>query len=189
MSHVKLDSDSGVWDEASSSTLDQVDIVDSDSTIHHNQTNPTFIIDFDDEISMCSSAADNTFRSDAKNGIFMTDSSSSLPTFNNISKSKESLDGGISFSIGGANSNDPTALSGGSSRLSLIHVETLKKLRKERWYHILSQVGPPFFIAGLGMVGAGLLLDMVMVSEESDLSNIYQIKCIFTKKNLLLPHK
>lgn len=34
----------------------------------------------------------------------------------------------------------------------------------ERWHDILKDITIPFFIAGLGMVGAGLLLDEVMVS-------------------------
>ena len=33
--------------------------------------------------------------------------------------------------------------------------------RKERWYSILFQVSPPYLIAGLGMVAAGIILDMV----------------------------
>jgi hypothetical protein len=48
---------------------------------------------------------------------------------------------------------------------SLIPIDNAKARPKhERWYHILSQVGPHFLIAGLGMVGAGLLLDNVMES-------------------------
>ena len=45
------------------------------------------------------------------------------------------------------------------SRESLIPEE-----HKERWYTILAQVCIPFLIAGLGMVGAGLILDVVKVT-------------------------
>lgn len=41
---------------------------------------------------------------------------------------------------------------------------TEKKHSDERWYVILIQVVFPFFIAGFGMVGAGVVLDIVQVS-------------------------
>jgi hypothetical protein len=36
-------------------------------------------------------------------------------------------------------------------------------LKKEKWCIILLQILFPFFIAGLGMVGAGVVLDIVQV--------------------------
>lgn len=33
----------------------------------------------------------------------------------------------------------------------------------EKWYHILREVILPFFLAGLGMVGAGVIFDIIAV--------------------------
>jgi hypothetical protein len=45
--------------------------------------------------------------------------------------------------------------------------ENLKKLndehQHEKWYHSLIQIVIPFLIAGMGMVGAGVLLNEVQV--------------------------
>jgi hypothetical protein len=57
------------------------------------------------------------------------------------------------------------------SRESLIPEE-----HKERWYTILMQVCIPFLIAGLGMVGAGLILDVVKVSASLHLSTLSKDK-------------
>lgn len=45
--------------------------------------------------------------------------------------------------------NDPTGDGGG------------RHLRTERWYHTTLQISVPFFIAGIGTIGAGLVLDRV----------------------------
>ncbi|KAK2587188.1 hypothetical protein KPH14_002933 [Odynerus spinipes] len=45
--------------------------------------------------------------------------------------------------------NDPTGSGGG------------RHLRTERWYHTTLQISVPFFIAGVGTIGAGLVLDRV----------------------------
>lgn len=36
-------------------------------------------------------------------------------------------------------------------------------IRTERWYHTILQVSVPFFIAGIGTIGAGLVLNEVKV--------------------------
>ena len=38
--------------------------------------------------------------------------------------------------------------------------------RKEKWYFKMIQIIIPFFIAGFGMVGAGILFSFVQVSIE-----------------------
>ncbi|XP_047364997.1 solute carrier family 41 member 3-like isoform X2 [Vespa velutina] len=45
--------------------------------------------------------------------------------------------------------NDPTGNGNG------------RHLRTEKWYHTTLQISVPFFIAGIGTIGAGLVLDMV----------------------------
>lgn len=62
----------------------------------------------------------------------------------------------------------PSSLGSAESRSSLISGggkggHGLPGLNPEPWYHIIRDITIPFFIAGLGMVGAGLLLDYVMV--------------------------
>jgi len=118
-------------------------------------------------------------------GIFMTESSGVIPDHGSSmypgkldkcgSISRGSLSNSIiGSSIGDGNDKDNASvvtssiihsnLSGGDSRASLISLGKPITIRKnERWFHILSQIGIPFLIAGLGMVGAGILLDHVMV--------------------------
>lgn len=38
-----------------------------------------------------------------------------------------------------------------------------RDIREERWYHTVMQVSIPFFIAGIGTIGAGLVLNEVKV--------------------------
>lgn len=46
----------------------------------------------------------------------------------------------------------------------------LPGLAPEPWHNILRDITIPFFVAGLGMVGAGLLLDIVQVSVFNQIS-------------------
>lgn len=117
-------------------------------------------------------------------GIFVTDSSASLPIYDcgdgldaEKSKARSSFSNsvvgsgqilGVGGGGGGGKDFSPNiihqSLGAGDSRASLISLGNGKKVRKdETWIAILSQIGLPFLIAGLGMVGAGLLLDYVMV--------------------------
>lgn len=41
-----------------------------------------------------------------------------------------------------------------------------RNIRNERWYHTILQVSVPFFIAGLGTIGAGRVLTDVKVSSS-----------------------
>lgn len=51
------------------------------------------------------------------------------------------------------------------SRESLKSMQSEKEqLEHEKWYQILFQVSVPFFIAGIGTIGAGLVMAMVTVS-------------------------
>lgn len=51
------------------------------------------------------------------------------------------------------------------SRESLKSMQSEKEqLEHEKWYHIVFQVSVPFFIAGIGTIGAGLVMAMVTVS-------------------------
>ncbi len=56
--------------------------------------------------------------------------------------------------------------------LSLIEDGENKLTSNEKWYTILLQVLFPFFIAGFGMVAAGVVLDKVQVIN----SKIFQTK-------------
>lgn len=58
-------------------------------------------------------------------------------------------------------------------------------LRDERWYHTILQVAVPFFIAGIGTIGAGLVLAEVEVRFFSNLKETLKaIRC--TEFNYLL---
>ena len=50
-----------------------------------------------------------------------------------------------------------------ASNISLSPLVDAKSVSHERWYTIFLQVLFPFFIAGFGMVGAGVVLDKVQV--------------------------
>lgn len=39
-------------------------------------------------------------------------------------------------------------------------------IEHEKWYHIMFQVSVPFFIAGIGTIGAGLVMATVTVSTK-----------------------
>lgn len=41
---------------------------------------------------------------------------------------------------------------------------TDRDIRTERWYHTILQVSVPFFIAGIGTIGAGFVLNEVKVT-------------------------
>ncbi|XP_035706175.1 solute carrier family 41 member 1 isoform X2 [Folsomia candida] len=112
-------------------------------------------------------------------GVFVTESSASLPIYecNNsspdprsVSRSSVSLATSSICAGGGGDEKDPSrfgtpihpSLGAGDSRASLISLGKRPVRKDETWISILSQIGLPFLIAGLGMVGAGLLLDYVM---------------------------
>jgi hypothetical protein len=143
----------------------------------------------DDGISMnfsISSMGESGDASAGGGGVFVTESSAVLPIYNHnkyvnsrrtLSRSSlsNSIGGGSSVSIGiggndgdknnnsGSGTSNIVSLGAGDSRASLISLGKHKIRKDETWISILSQVGVPFLIAGLGMVGAGLLLDYVMV--------------------------
>lgn len=53
------------------------------------------------------------------------------------------------------------------ARLSIVSIKSEKeKLDQEKWYQILLQVSVPFFIAGIGTIGAGIVLSEVTVSNS-----------------------
>ncbi|XP_057669413.1 solute carrier family 41 member 3-like [Diorhabda carinulata] len=53
-----------------------------------------------------------------------------------------------------------------NARLSILSIQSEKqKLVEERWYQIFIQVSIPFFIAGLGTIGAGIVLNRVQEHE------------------------
>ncbi|XP_056636484.1 solute carrier family 41 member 1-like isoform X2 [Diorhabda sublineata] len=53
-----------------------------------------------------------------------------------------------------------------NARLSILSIQSEKqKLVEERWYQIFIQVSIPFFIAGLGTIGAGIVLNRVQEYE------------------------
>ncbi|CAG9832503.1 unnamed protein product [Diabrotica balteata] len=63
---------------------------------------------------------------------------------------------------------DIYSISGGApvirdlARRSIVSIQSEKqKLEEEKWYQILLQVSVPFFIAGIGTIGAGIVLDQV----------------------------
>ncbi|XP_072383744.1 solute carrier family 41 member 3-like [Diabrotica undecimpunctata] len=63
---------------------------------------------------------------------------------------------------------DIYSISGGApvirdlARQSIVSIQSEKqKLEEEKWYQILLQVSVPFFIAGIGTIGAGIVLDQV----------------------------
>jgi hypothetical protein len=75
------------------------------------------------------------------------------------------LAGSGSSSIGGG---DLTS-SSSAVRLSIIENICDKNMHiNEKWFVILFQVLFPFFVAGFGMVAAGVLLDYVQVKENLD---------------------
>lgn len=73
----------------------------------------------------------------------------------------ESLSSGSSIVTisSAANSDpDPEAPNDGDSK------RKPRDILNERWQHTALQVSVPFFIAGIGTIGAGLVLDKVQVS-------------------------
>jgi hypothetical protein len=208
LSQIRLDSDSGVWNMASSREQLHGENDSGVATPIRGALTPTptilqdeaFVIDCDDIEIITDSAIHSCAEDDGISmnysldsiergvggGIFMTESSRGLPItgdriYGKMDKSNSLSRGSLSnasyagaaVSAGGGDDKDNSSaitivhpsIAGGDSRSSLISIDKAKARPKhERWYHILSQVGPPFLIAGLGMVGAGLLLDKVMVS-------------------------
>lgn len=54
------------------------------------------------------------------------------------------------------------------SRESLRSMQDEKEhIEHEKWYQIMFQVSVPFFIAGIGTIGAGLVMAMVTVSNKN----------------------
>lgn len=77
-------------------------------------------------------------------------------TRNNSISSKQSSVGDLFTIYGGLPITKERA------RLSILSIQSEKqKLVEERWYQIFIQVSVPFFIAGIGTIGAGLVLNRV----------------------------
>lgn len=59
---------------------------------------------------------------------------------------------------------------------STLAAKQLALIPYEKWYHILIQVSIPFFIAGGGTIGAGVVLGTVEVSSKNlqNLMNFHQ---------------
>lgn len=71
----------------------------------------------------------------------------------------ESLSSGSSIvTISSAANSDPEAPNDSDPR------RKPRDILNERWQHTALQVSVPFFIAGIGTIGAGLVLDNVQVS-------------------------
>lgn len=71
-------------------------------------------------------------------------------------------------------STEPSKVESPSERKSIEQIQHIqaaqaaalekKHLEKEKWYSVTVQVAVPFFIAGLGTIGAGIVLGNVTVS-------------------------
>lgn len=78
----------------------------------------------------------------------------------------------IAPSLGSAESRS-SLISGGKGGLGF------PGLNPESWLNILRDITIPFFVAGMGMVGAGLLLDYVQVPVGTKLKGKMQKLCVF----------
>lgn len=58
--------------------------------------------------------------------------------------------------------------SSGNSVKNLVSQKKIRNIADEKWWHTLLQVSIPFLIAGMGTIGAGIVLGRVDVSHKID---------------------
>lgn len=58
--------------------------------------------------------------------------------------------------------------------MDLAAAETNQIRKKEKWQHILREILIPFIIAGIGMVAAGILFDIVEVTLKNRLKQTFK---------------